>query len=205
MTEACWKKNFRSLLGLWLRIFLNLIRTDWSGALLRSPLTGVQRSGRLHRVTWNRGTKNSAQFNACACVCVCETATLLFCKEAAFFCQAFHQSLGWKTGMRRGSERKGRNLVLQLSVLLTKRLINPHQCKWTSLAGLRQLVLAARSCLQLVSGTKKVLKSGGRSIWRKWSLQTDKKSLLLPRRGAWMWLSSLQVLISKNVEVEFSA
>lgn len=53
---------------------------------------------REHRVEQRTQEQNQSHL----CVCVFETAAFFFCKEEAFFCQAFHQ-----TGTRRGGQRKG--------------------------------------------------------------------------------------------------
>lgn len=56
---------------------------------------------------WNKGPRSrTSLMSVCVCVCVFETAAFLFCKEEAFFCQAFHQ-----IGIRRGGHRKGWNLL----------------------------------------------------------------------------------------------
>lgn len=107
VTETCWKKNFRSWLKLWLRIFLSLIRTDWSGARLRSPGPGVQSSDPLPCVIKEPRTQLSL-------IRVCVKQLWLYSMKEHSFVRL--------SGIRRGGERKGWNFLLRFSVLLTKRL-----------------------------------------------------------------------------------
>lgn len=92
-------------------------------------------------------------------------------KKEAFFCQAFHQ-----TALRRGGQRKGYNLLLQFSALLTKSLINPHQMNCP-----RSFEAAELSCYILSSVQVSTTPLSG--VWKssvKGVITPNQQRLLLP-------------------------
>lgn len=89
-------------------------------------------------------------------------------KKEAFFCQAFH-----RTAIRRGGQRKGYNLLLQFSVLLTKSLINPHQMNCPSTFEAAELSCYILSKAQFRYPQHLFLVCEHK-VLKEWSLQTNK-------------------------------